>query len=94
MWKFNATAKNIDFGQPAQSELADLGRNIFARNPFQNKPFLLHARSTSLLKTLWEKTKLLVTSNFSFSHSVLYPFRDFSTILIKFEIVVREIFHL
>ena len=26
--------------------------------------------STSLLKTLWEKEKLLVTSNFSFSHSV------------------------
>ena len=29
---------------------------------------------TSLLKTLWEKEKLLVTSNFSFSHSVFYPF--------------------
>ena len=27
---------------------------------------------TSLLKTLWEKEKLLVTSNFSFSHSVFY----------------------
>ena len=26
--------------------------------------------STSLLKTLWENEKLLVTSNFSFSHSV------------------------
>ena len=24
------------------------------------------------LKTLWEKEKLLVTSNFSFSHSVFY----------------------
>ena len=29
--------------------------------------------STSLLKTLREKEKLLVTSNFSFSHSVFYP---------------------
>ena len=29
---------------------------------------------TSLLKTIWEKEKLLVTSNFSFSHSVFYPF--------------------
>ena len=29
---------------------------------------------TSLLKTLWEKEKLLVTSNFSFSHSIFYPF--------------------
>ena len=26
------------------------------------------------LKTLWEKEKLLVTSNFSFSHSVFYLF--------------------
>ena len=30
---------------------------------------------TSLLKTLWEKEKLLVKSNFSFSHSVFYLFR-------------------
>ena len=29
---------------------------------------------TSLLKTLWEKEKLLITSNFSFSHSIFYPF--------------------
>ena len=29
---------------------------------------------TSLLKTLWEKDKLLVTSNFSFSYSVFYLF--------------------
>ena len=27
-----------------------------------------------LLKTLWEKEKLLIASNFSFSHSVFYPF--------------------
>ena len=33
--------------------------------------------STSLLKTLLEKEKLLIMSNFSFSHSVFYPFRDF-----------------
>ena len=26
------------------------------------------------LKTLWEKEKLLVTSNFSFSHNNFYPF--------------------
>ena len=29
---------------------------------------------TSLLKTLWEKEKLLITSNFSFFHSVFYLF--------------------
>ena len=43
---------------------------------------------TSLLKKLWEKEKLLVTSNFSFTHSVFYPFRELSGIFIKFKIVV------
>ena len=28
----------------------------------------------AFLKTLWEKEKLLVTSNFSFSHSVFHLF--------------------
>ena len=43
-------------------------------NPLQNKPLFSCVCSTSLLKTQWEKEKLLVTSNFSFSHSVFYPF--------------------
>ena len=43
-------------------------------NPFPNKPWFLRVCSTSLLKTLWEKDKLLVKSNLSFSHSVFYPF--------------------
>ena len=34
-----------------------------------NKPLFLHACSKSLLKTQWEKDKLLVTSNFSSSYS-------------------------
>ena len=37
-------------------------------NPFPNKPWFLRVCSTTPLKTLW------VTSNFSFSHSVFYPF--------------------
>ena len=40
--------------------------------PFLNKPWFLRVCSTSLLKTLREKEKLM--SNFSFSHSVFYPF--------------------
>ena len=32
------------------------------------------------LKTLWEKGKLLVKSNFPFSHSVFYPFKELSAI--------------
>ena len=61
-------------------------------NPFKNKPLFLLVCSTSLLKTLREKEKLLVTSNFSFSHSVFYPFGELSAIFIKFEIVVCKLF--
>ena len=46
----------------------------------------------SLLKTLWKKEKLLVTSNFSFSHSVFYPFGKLSVIFTLFEIVVCRLF--
>ena len=48
--------------------------------PFPNKPWFLSVCSTSLLKTLWEKEKLLVMSNFSLSHSVFYPFKELSAI--------------
>ena len=40
----------------------------------QYKPWFLRVCSASLLETLWEKEKLLITSNFSFSHSVFCPF--------------------
>ena len=42
-------------------------------NPFLNKPWFLHVCSTSLLKTLWKKEKLLVTSNSSFSPQFFLP---------------------
>ena len=45
-----------------------------------------------LLKTLWEKEKLLVTSNFSFINCVFYPFKERSAIFIKFKIVVCTLF--
>ena len=61
-------------------------------NPFSNKPWFLHICSTSLLKTLWEKEKLLITSNFSFSHRVFYLFGELFAIFIKFDIVVRKLF--
>ena len=53
-------------------------------NPFPNKPWLLRVYSTSFLKTLWEKIKLLVTSNLFFSNSLstlLNNFLPFSSIL-------------
>ena len=40
----------------------------------------------------WDKKKLLVTSNFLFSPSVFYPFRELSPIFIKFEIVICKLF--
>ena len=61
-------------------------------NPFPNKPWFLRVCCTRLLKTLWEKEKLLVTSNFSFSRSVFYLFGKFSAIFIKFEIAVCKLF--
>ena len=63
-------------------------------NPFSNKPWFLRVCRANLLKTLWEKEKLLVTSNFSFFHSFFHPFREHSAILIKFRIVVCKLFRL
>ena len=48
-------------------------RIIYSINPFPNKPWFLSVCSTRLLKTLWEKEKLLVTSNFSFSPQCFLP---------------------
>ena len=64
----------------------------FLINSFPNKPWFLCVCSTSHLKTLREKEKLLVTSNFSFSHSVLHPFRELSAIFVKLKIVVYKLF--
>ena len=71
--------------------LGDKFVNLVNINPFPNKPRFLRVYSASLLKTLLEKEKLL-TSNFSFSHSVLYPFEELSAIFIKFEIVICRLF--
>ena len=62
------------------------------RQPFPKQTLFLDVCSTSLLKTLWEKEKLLVTSNFSFSHSVFYQFGELSAIFIKLVIVICELF--
>ena len=64
----------------------------FQYSPFPNKPWFLRVCSTSLLKILWEKEKLLIRSNFSVSHSVFYPFRELFDIFIKFEIVFYKLF--
>ena len=62
-------------------------------NPFPNKPWFLRICSTSLLKTLWKKEKLLVTSNFSFfSHSVFFSFGELSTIFVELKVVFCTLF--
>ena len=61
-------------------------------NSFPNKPWFSCVCSISHLKKLQEKEKLLVTSNFSFSHSVFYPFGELLTIFIKFIIDVFKLF--
>ena len=65
---------------------------VLCINPFPNKPWFLLVCSTSVLQTLWEKEKLLVTSNFSFSRSVYYHFGELSAIFIKPKIVVCKLF--
>ena len=56
-------------------------------NPFPNEPWFLRVCSTSLLKTLREKEKLLVTSNFSFAHSVFFSFGELSPIFVELKVV-------
>ena len=60
--------------------------------PFPKQALVFMRLGTSLLKTLWEKEKLLVTGNFFFSLSVFYPFGELSAVFIKFEIVVCKLF--
>ena len=60
--------------------------------PFPNKTLFLRVCSTRLLKTLWQKEKFLVTSNFSFSHSVSFSFGEHSAIFIKLKIVICKLF--
>ena len=63
-------------------------------NPFPNKPWFLRVCCTSLLKTVWEKEKLLLTSNFSFSHSVFHPFGNFLPFLSNLKLLSANYFSL
>ena len=61
-------------------------RNGGRLNSFQNKLLFKLVRSMGLYEILWEKEKLLVTSNFSFSHGVFYHFGVHSNIFINFKL--------
>ena len=70
-----------------------LPRNELSLNPFPSKPWFLRFCSTSLLKTPWQREKLLEMSNFTFSYSVFNPLRQLNAIFINFEItVICELF--
>ena len=58
----------------------------------KKKNLVITCSAVSVLWKLWEKKKLLVTSNFSFFHSVFYPFGNPSAIFIIFEVVVTKLF--
>ena len=61
-------------------------------NHFQNKPSGFYVCSKSLLKTLWEKEKLLITNNFSFSNSIFYPLVELSAMFIQFKAIAYKFF--
>ena len=71
----------------------NVSKGFYSRvfNPFQKKPLFLCVCNMSF-KTLKEKEKLLETSDFSFSHSVFYPFVDFLSIFINFKIIMCKLF--
>ena len=64
--------------QTAQNVWSKL-EDIYCQSRLQDcKSILFYvSAATSLFETLREKEKLLVTSNFSSSHSVFYPVGDF-----------------
>ena len=65
---------------------------FFNSNPFLNKPLFLCICSTNLLKTQWEKEKLLMMSNFFISHSVFYDFGKLLAIFTIFKTVLCKLF--
>ena len=79
----------LDLGRRKWSGRSGHGRTKFSAdieklpfNLFLNKTWILSVCSTSPLKTLWEKEKLLVKSNFSYSHGIFYPFGEHFAVFI------------
>ena len=90
---FSRVENVVGRGENAGNQLL-FSHNVSVKliNSFQNKPMFLRVCSIIFLETLWEKEKLLVTSNFSFSHSVSYPLGKLSAIFVKVKIVVCKLF--
>ena len=54
--------------------------------PFPKQALVFTCLQNKSFKTMWEKETF--ARNFSFSHSVFYPYENLSAIFIKFKIVV------
>ena len=85
----DSTFKELNHNPFCGLQMLWIPTNIILTLSQTNPGFYVSGKS--LLKTLWEKEKLLVTSNFSFSHSVFYPFGKLSSIFINFKIVVCKV---
>ena len=60
--------------------------NAFFRNALPYNDYFWCTGGKSLLKTLWEKNKMLVTSILFFSHNVFYPMKDKFKFLVTFNL--------
>ena len=67
-WPLQYNWNNVEICHTVNQSISPLEQKGF--NPFPHNDTFWRPWETSLLKTLWEKEKLLFTSNFSFSHSV------------------------
>ena len=60
--------------------------------PLPKQALILTCLQNKCFETLWEKEKLLITSNFSFSHRFFYTFEKLPTIFIKSKIAICKLF--
>ena len=75
--------------------LKDISWSYFRQNghtPLAKQAWFLRVCNTGSMETRWEKEKLLLTTNFSFSHSVFHRFGEPPVIFIKLEIVACKLF--
>ena len=63
-------------------------------NPFPNKLWFLRVCIAGLLKTLWEKEKLLVMSNFSFPTVFSTRFTHFLSVSLNLKLLSANSFSL
>ena len=75
---------------PSSDDNQRLGQNL----PFPKEALVFMCLQFKFFENTLEKEKLLLTNNFSFSHSVFYPFGEVSIIFVEFEIVICKLFQL